>query len=309
MKKPALTIGICAHNEEANIKVLLLQILGYEPTKATIQEVLVVSSGSTDSTDAIVSDFCEHDSRIRLIRESERLGKVSAVNKILKQAKADSDIIIVSGADLQIREDTIDNLVSAFENKHVGMAGARIIPTNEPDSFSGFCSHLVWDLHHRIALRSPKCGEFIAIRNNGYSIPSDMAIDEAYLEYLVKKDGLSIAYAPESVVYNKGPESAGDYLKQRRRIHAQHMKLKESTGYAVSTSNPVLIAGALSNHLLKSPRSFVFGIGAIGLESLAVFLGSYDALIKKDDHKVWDVVESTKILKSTKKSKAKRVKA
>ncbi len=309
MKKPALTIGICAHNEEANIKALLLQILGSKPAEATINEILVVSSGSTDSTDSIVSDFCEHDPRLRLIREPERLGKVSAVNKILKQAKTGSDIIIISGADLQIREDTIDNLVSALEDPCVGMAGARIIPTNAPDSFSGFCSHLVWDMHHRIAMHSPKCGELIAIRNNGYSIPSDMAIDEAYLEYAVQKDGFSIAYAKDAIVYNKGPGSTGDYLKQRRRIHAQHMKLKESTGYSVSTSNPAMILGALTSHLSKSPRSFVFGIGAIGLESVAVFLGSYDFYIAKEDHSVWDVVTSTKDPDIMRKSMAKKVKS
>jgi biofilm PGA synthesis N-glycosyltransferase PgaC len=292
VKKPTLTIGICAYNEGKNIGLLLNQLSTGSNASEAIMEIIVVSSGSSDSTDAIVRKLASHDKRIRFIREKERLGKVSALNRILSGAKG--DIIVLSGADLQLEMDTIRNLIFGFKDPKTGMIGARPIPVNDKRSFSGFCSHLVWDLHHQIARRSPKCGELVAFRNIGCRIPDGIGCDEAYIEYLFRKAGWSIEYAGNAIVHNKGPDSVSDYIKQRRRIHAQHMRLKKETGYTVATSDPALVISALVGTIFQSPRSLVFGLGAITLESLSVFLGSYDFYVAKDDHKVWEVVDSTK---------------
>jgi len=298
-KKPTISIGICAFNEERNIGALLGQLSQADNADGGIpgiSEIIVVSSGSTDKTDSAAKKFAETDRRIRFIREAERRGKVSAVNIILKQAKG--DIIVLCGADLQLENGTIRNLIRPFGDPTVGMAGARPVPRNDKTTFMGFCSHMLWDLHHRVALKSPKCGELIAIRNKGYSIPESMPVDEAYLEWRVRKGGSKIAYAPQAIVYNIGPGTISDYLRQRRRIHAQHIWLRKETGYAVATSDPSVILSALPSILFQSPKSFVFGIGAISLETISAILGRLDASVRNEPHKVWDVSESTKVARS-----------
>ena len=234
------------------------------------------------------------DKRIRLITETDRLGKVSAVNKILDAASG--RIIVLCGADLQLEPDSIKKLVRGFSDPKVGMIGARPVPTNDKGTFCGFCAHLVWDLHHRVAMKKPKCGELIAFRNEGFRIPKEMAVDEAWLEWRYTASGWKIAYAPDAIVKNRGPDTIPDYLKQRRRNHALHMQLERQAGYAVSTSDLGLIVEGLAANITSDPRSLVYCAGALLLEGVSIALGAYDYHIAKNNHAVWDVVASTKVV-------------
>ncbi len=78
------TVGIFAHNEEANIAHLLQIMLEQDLEKVEIREIIVVSSGSTDQTDSIVRQFGQKDRRIRLLVQAKRQGKASAINLFLK---------------------------------------------------------------------------------------------------------------------------------------------------------------------------------------------------------------------------------
>jgi len=292
MNKPELTVGICAYNEEKNIEALISQMLGQKIRNAELKEVLVVSSGSTDRTVDIVRKIAARDGRVRLLIEGERKGKSSAVNLILKEASG--HLITLSGADLQIPDDVIEKLVRRLFDERVGMVGARPVPVNDKNTFSGFCSHLLWDLHHRISLKSPKCGELIAFRNKHCVIPEGIGADEAYLESFFRKEGLSLAYADDAIVRNRGPETIQDYVKQRRRIHSQHMHLARNTGYKVSTGHPFIVVKELLSTLKPDIRLLVFTAGAATLEGLSFMLGAYDFHIAKNTHKSWDMVQSTK---------------
>jgi len=292
MEKPQLSVGVCAYNEAENLKVLIPQILDQKLEKAVLKEILIVSSGSSDGTDEIAEGFVSADPRVRFLREQKRNGKVSAVNMVLDRARG--DIIVLAGADLRLENCTLDKMAARFADEKVGMVGARPIPINDKEELFGFCSHLLWALHHRIALSSPKCGELIAIRNNGYAIPQSIPVDEAYLEWIFKKNGYSLAYADDATVYNKGPDNFSDYLLQRRRVHAHHMKLRRETGYKVSTTDFFTVLKAFSSTLEPRPKELFFSVIAIALEGLSFLLGMYDAYVIKDSHHCWAVVNSTK---------------
>ena len=72
MKKISLSIGIPAHNEEANIGRLLENLLT-QPLEdfLILEEIIVVTSGCTDRTEKIVDKFAKKDERIKHIREEE----------------------------------------------------------------------------------------------------------------------------------------------------------------------------------------------------------------------------------------------
>ncbi len=293
---PELTIGICAYNEEKNVGKLLEQLLTHSPGNGTIKEILVISSGSTDATEKTVRRFAKRDARIRLLTEAERQGKVSAVNLILQNASA--DIVVLCGADLQLDDDTMEKLIEPFSEPSVGMVGGRPVPANDQNSFMGFSAHLLWRLHHWVALRSPKCGELIAVRNKGYSIPSGVPVDEAYLESCCISDGMRLAYAPDAIVHNRGPETAGDYLKQRRRIHVHHFCLQRNAHYSVSTGKLDILLPALLANLSLHPKSLAFTMGTLSLELFSFLLAIYDFHIKGHDHLVWDTAKSTKVVRA-----------
>src|SRR5262249_17414027 len=155
------------------------------------------------------------DSRIRLLRQEKREGKASAVNLLLRHTKA--EVIVLESADTIPLAETIEHMVAPFQDPTVGMVGGRPVPTNDPTTLMSYAAHLIWELHHQISLQRPKMGEIIAFRNVFYQIPYDSAVDEASIEPLIVGQGMKLHYSPEAIVYNCGPETLHDFLKQRRR--------------------------------------------------------------------------------------------
>jgi cellulose synthase/poly-beta-1,6-N-acetylglucosamine synthase-like glycosyltransferase len=288
-----ITIGIPAYNEEKNIGTLLTALLMQEQKRTKISEIIVVSSGSTDRTDEIVKEYSNIDDRIILIRQPQRRGKASAINEILKAST--NDIIVLESADTIPEKDCIEKLCSPFLDEKIGMTGAHPIPTNNRDTFTGYAVHLIWDLHHKISLKTPKCGELIAFRKLFDKIPEDIVTDEAWIEYEVRKREYEVAYVPEAVVYNHGPETIREFIKQRRRIACGHLDLKKRTRYTVSTVKmtntlPIL----LTLFPINEPKKWVYFMGACALEGLARILGYYDYYIRKKKYVAWEMISSTK---------------
>jgi biofilm PGA synthesis N-glycosyltransferase PgaC len=289
-----ISVGICAHNEERNIGKLLDALLKQESKVFNMSQILVISH-STDSTNEVVKKYKKRDSRIKLVLQKKREGKASAVNLFLKEANG--DVLVLESADTLPKKLTIEKLVEPFLDSNIGMTGGRPIPTNNRRKFMGVVSYLLWKLHHEVSvadIENPKCGELIAFRNVIRSIPSDTAVDEAWIEMAVREKGFSLRYAPDAVVYNHGPESVSDFLKQRRRIYSGHLHLKEKVGYEVSTMKFSRIFKVVPRVTGHSFKELFFFVGAVFLEVYGRFLGAYDFYIKKRNPYVWDMAASTK---------------
>ncbi len=297
-KSPRLfySVGVMAYNEEMNIRRTLHAVLEQESKSAAVAEVIVVASGCTDNTVVIVREVMQEDARVQLIVQEQRKGKASAINLFLQ--KASSPVLALVGADIIPEKDALERLCACFEDETVGMVGARPVPVNDQDTFTGHAAHLLWQLHDALARRSPKLGEVVAFRNVVSSIPTDTAVDELSLQAAIAKRGLRMVYVPEAVVYNKGPMTVRDFLKQRRRIYAGHLLIRSQEKYEASTMNAGAVLNALAANapaFASSPRQALWTAGTVVLEALARFQGAYDVKHKRS-HSVWQAVTSTKTI-------------
>ena len=218
LKKLRVSIGVTSYNEEQNIEKLLHSLLKQKLKSAIITEILVISSGSTDSTDKIVKKILRRNSKIKLIQQKKRIGKASAVNLFISSAK--EDVVILSSADILIPNDTIDKITRPLRERDIGIVGSHPVPGNDPNSFFGFAAHLMWGLHHQISLTSPKMGEFIAFRKIFKQIPLTSSVDEASIEALIRGQGYIAVYAPKAIIYNKGAENFKEFTIRIRHIYA-----------------------------------------------------------------------------------------
>ena len=292
------SFGITAHNEEANIARLLEAVLNQHLDEAEISEIIVVASGCTDNTCQIVRDFEARQPPVKLLVQDQREGKVAAVNLFLKHAQ--EDICVLESGDTLPGEGTVENLVKMFRDPQVGMTGAHKVPVNVPDQVVGYLSHLRLTLEHSLCLEIPRLGEMIAFRKVFDQVPPDVAMDEAFVEALMIKRGLQVRYAPDAMVYNMGPETLGDFVRQRRRNYAGHLHLKRKYGYRVSSLDNTRVARlALSEAwraVSHSARLLYVLVALASIELYSRILGSYDYYIKRDKQVIWDMAWTTKQL-------------
>jgi cellulose synthase/poly-beta-1,6-N-acetylglucosamine synthase-like glycosyltransferase len=286
------SVGVTAYNEEANIGRLLDALLDQHLRHVKISEIIVVASGCTDNTVPIVEAYAARNPCIRLFVQPKREGKTAAINMFLANAR--EDVCVLESGDTLPHEDAVEHLVRMFADPTVGMTGAHKIPVNTPDHLVGLFTHLRLRLEHQLCLEIPRLGEMIAFRKVFERIPPDVAMDEAFVEALVVKRGMQVRYAPDAIVYNTGPDSVQDFVRQRRRNHAGHLYLKSKYGYAVSSIQNTRVAKVALKEIWGAIRLVWTLVLLAVLEIWSRLLGWYDFAIKKDRHVVWDMAWSQK---------------
>ncbi len=290
------SVGIMAYNEEANISRTVRAILEQQAPSVHIQEVIVVASGCTDQTVPILTELACQEPRIRVCIQEKREGKASAINLFLKQAA--SPVVILIGADVIPEASAVEYLCAPFADARIGMVGGRPIPVNDSSTFMGHAVHLLWRLHDHLARVHPKLGEVIAFRNLISGIPANSSVDEISIQALISQLGYRLIYEPTCIVYNKGPLTIPDFLKQRRRIYAGHLQVRDQQNYEACTMR----TGPIWRQLIacrafatNTPKQALWTFGAVALEGLARLQGYYDYR-RKREHQIWQRVDSTKSL-------------
>ncbi len=286
------SVGVTAHNEEANIGKLLEAMLAQELQTVEVTEIIVVASGCTDRTVQMIQEYAAREPSIKLIVQATREGKTSAINQFLQNAR--EDICVLESGDTLPRADSIENLVKLFDDPKIGMTGAQKIPVNVPEHIVGYMSHLRLQMEHQLCLEIPRLGELIAFRKVFTQLSPDVAMDEAFVEALVIRRGLEVRYAPDAVVYNMGPETLGEFIMQRRRNYAGHLHLTRKYGYKVSSLDNSRVLRIAIDEAAKAIRLIVTLVWLALVEGFARLLGTYDYYVRGRKHVVWDMAWTTK---------------
>ena len=294
-EKLPISIGVCAYNEEKNIERTIRAIFDQELENVVVDKIFVVSSGSTDRTDEIVTNLSEEYPNLMLLPQAKREGKNSAINLILETKQ--TEIVVLLNADNVFAKPTsLQELLLPFFDKKVGMSGGRPIPTNDNNTIAGYATNLIWSMHHHISLTDPKIGELVAFRDIGTKLPLDMQSDEDILRMNLENKGYDVRYCPEATIFNRGPETIRDYIKQRKRVNIGEAYLVKKFNYRLPTHNPKY----LFSSLLESIKELGFHpfnlLCSLILEEYVRFAAKLHVSMDKGDMNVWEQVTTTKKL-------------
>jgi biofilm PGA synthesis N-glycosyltransferase PgaC len=296
-----ITVGVCAYNEEKNIGNLLNNIANQQQLPPN-SEILVVCSGCTDNTAKIVQQHCERDPRIKLIIESERLGKASAMNHILAQGKGDAFIFI--SADTLPWKACFSGLISRLQAKNVGLVCGKPVPQNNNDSLTDKLVNTLWQFHDHVFKELNDAGlakhateVFIIRRGIIDKIPKETINDDAHIALTAKKKGWLIKYNSDSGVSICGPKTFSDYVKQRRRILYGHHQLRKTTG-----ESPQHLLYFFTQHPLFATKLLLWLAKKKGMPTFLVFtsvelmmnLLSLVDYISYKPNPAWSIANSTK---------------
>jgi biofilm PGA synthesis N-glycosyltransferase PgaC len=296
------TIGICAHNEEWNIGELLSNILEVQQIPSDA-EIITVCSGCTDRTPQVVREFAGRDPRIRLIEESRRLGKATAVNQILAEAKGEQIVLI--SADVAPRPGCMSGLVREMADERVGISCGKPEPIRRGRKLLRGLVGTLWGFHNWQLEKLNHAGllmhasEVFCIRKGVVKrIPRDMVNDDAFLAVAVKKAGYLIKYVPQAEVKFFGPQTVPDYIRQRRRIIAGHYQVRVATGqfsqyvlYSLLV-RPILTLRTLVEYI--AAKGEITGLLVTAFVELASNLLALLDSVRGRSHTIWSISATTK---------------
>jgi poly-beta-1,6-N-acetyl-D-glucosamine synthase len=269
--KNQLTVGICAFNEEKNIGKLLANVL-VEQNLPIESEILVVCSGCTDNTIEIANHFASQDSRVKIILESERKGKASAINKIFYNATG--EVLLFISSDVLPYKASFQELLAKLDEPDVGIVSGNPIPVNDSGTLIGRVVKLMWLFHGHVFHDLNDAGlarhatEVFCIRKGIVEkIPEETVNDDAFIAVTAKTRGWLIKYSEKAKVSICGPKSFLEYFQQRRRVIFGHYQLRKLTG-----ESPQYLVHLMPLHPSRTARLTFWLLTKSDLITLSTFL-------------------------------------
>jgi glycosyltransferase involved in cell wall biosynthesis len=225
--RPSVTVVIPAHNEAGVIEGKLENTLALDYPRDRL-EVLVVSDGSTDGTDAAVKRY--EDPRLRLLVQP-RQGKAFALNRGV--AAASGEIVVLTDANTVLQRDALARLVESFADPRVGgVAGNKRHRPTVSDDGTGRGESVYWRFdtwqkacESRTGNVFAADGALYALRRNLYVPIEDPAqADDMAISMRIVLQGHRLVFEPDAVVFEEAP--AKRRLEFARKVRVTNHSLR-----------------------------------------------------------------------------------
>ncbi len=219
---PTLSITVPAYNEEAQIRETLESLVAVDYPEDR-RQILVVSDGSTDETDRIVSEY--EDRGVELLRMPERVGKSAAENAARHHLWG--DIVVNTDASVRIEPGAVRELVARFSDPTVGVASGRDVsvergPTSRNRGEAGYVGYEMWvrDLETRAGGIVGASGSLYAIRRELHDVEVPEHLSRDFMSALTARErGFRAVSVPGALCHVPRTSSLrGEYRRKIRTI-------------------------------------------------------------------------------------------
>jgi cellulose synthase/poly-beta-1,6-N-acetylglucosamine synthase-like glycosyltransferase len=218
--QPTVSVVMAVHNGEPFLgkKLESLVALNYP---VGLVEILVVSDGSTDATDAIAESFA--DRRVRLIRVP-RAGKPAALNAGLGEAVG--EILFFTDVRQPVHPEALAHMAANFADPSVGVVSGepRFLgqgPTGVEGDLDKYWKYELWvrRRHSEIDSACNTTGSIYTVRRSLVeAIPEDTLTDDAVIPLRACFQGYRIIVDPEAVVYEHRSFAGGEFKRKLRTL-------------------------------------------------------------------------------------------
>ena len=235
---PAVTLMICAFNEEEVIKEKMENIrqIDYPRDKFC---VMWVTDGSTDRSNELLSAYDD----VTLVFSPERRGKAAAMQHGLQENKA--EFVVFTDANTMLNTNSVREIVRLFMDERVGcVSGEKRVAARADGEVAAEGEGLYWRYESTLKRWDSElysamgaAGELFAVRMSHYrAAPSNALLDDFMISMLMVEDGHRIAYTSEAYAVEYGSANMHEESKRKRRIAAGGL---QSIWWLRSLMNPL----------------------------------------------------------------------
>jgi biofilm PGA synthesis N-glycosyltransferase PgaC len=227
-----VSVIVAVYNGEQFLRRKLESLLGLRYPPGLLQ-ILVVSDGSTDGTDAIVTSFANH--KVQLIRVPHG-GKAAALNAALQRASG--DILFFTDVRQEIDPDALSHLVANFADPSVGAVTGELQLLDPARAGQQADLELYWRYelwvrrrHSRIDSLLNTTGCIYALRRClAEPIPPDTLTDDSVIPLRALFRGFRVIFEEQAIAYDHPTAEGGEFRRKLRTLAGLwqvHVRLPE----------------------------------------------------------------------------------
>jgi cellulose synthase/poly-beta-1,6-N-acetylglucosamine synthase-like glycosyltransferase len=215
-----ISVLVAAHNEESTAADKIRNTLGLDYPIDDL-ELVIVSDGSTDNTNAILTAMSSPRVKVNLSPVNQ--GKTVAMNEAAN--RAEGEILVFTDANVIIAPDALQKISNAFADETIGCVCGTLTYTNANTSINSCAGSMYWKYEELVKRLESRTGSVIgadgalfAIRRELFTPLKSYLIDDFTTSVLVLTQGYRVVVDPAVRVFETYGVDVRDEFRRKRRI-------------------------------------------------------------------------------------------
>lgn len=216
---PTVSVILAVYNGEAFLRKKLESLLDLD-YQGGLREILVVSDGSTDATDAIAAAYA--DRGVKLLRQ-QRAGKSAGLNLALPHATG--ELLFFTDVRQLFDRDALQHLAANFADPSVGAVTGELRllegSSQEDANFGLYWRYELWARRQHSQMDSifnvTGC-VYAARRELVEAIPPDTLTDDAVIPLRIFFRGYRVIFDPEALAFDYPTAAGGEFRRKLRTL-------------------------------------------------------------------------------------------
>lgn len=240
---PFLSIIMVVHNEEKVLPRKLRNLLELNyPTG--LLEIVVVSDGSTDRTNQILSEHMANP-HMQVIFNPQQQGKAAGLNDAMSSVRG--EIVLFTDARQQIEPDAIRVLVENFADPEIGCASGELMlgdpETGEAEQGMG----VYWRIEKTVRELESAAGSVVGATGAIYairrkflvSVPGGTILDDVYIPMHVARQGARVIFDPRARAWDSPDQGTAREFNRKVRTLSGNYQLLHLAPWLLTRANPL----------------------------------------------------------------------
>ena len=240
---PPVSIILVVRNEERSLPAKLENLAGLN-YPSNLKEVVVVSDGSTDQTNRILSQFATSPAS-QVILNPQARGKASGLNDAI--GRASGEIVIFTDVRQTLEADAVRLLVENFADESIGCVSGELMlgASDSGEARRGIASY--WQFEKQIRQSEAISGSTIGATGALYAVrrqllvplPEDTILDDVLIPMEVIRQGYRVLFDSRARAWDVEDQGRKREFSRKVRTLTGNYQLLRLAPWLLTKQNPV----------------------------------------------------------------------
>jgi biofilm PGA synthesis N-glycosyltransferase PgaC len=288
---PPLSIVMVVRNEAAVVDRKLRNLMDLDYPR-DLRAIIVVSDGSSDETNQILSQWSKQHGVSVILRPDSR-GKAACLNHAIEAANG--EVIVFTDARQTIERDAVRFLAENFADPEVGCASGELMLGDPESGESEKGMGLYWRIEKRVREMESQSGSVVGATGAIYAVrrslvvevPSETILDDVYIPMNIARQGARVIFDVRAIAWDTPSLGVGREFARKVRTLSGNYQLVQLAPWLLGSSNPLrfefvshkllrllapfaLVAALLSSAFLAQPVYRIALFLQLGFYTLSV---------------------------------------
>ncbi len=240
---PTISVVMVVRNEEQALASKLRNLLDLDYPAESCQ-IIVVSDGSTDRTEAILQGYAGNP-RVHAVMNSLPLGKASGLNDAMQWAQG--EIVVFTDVRQKIERDAVRLLMENFADPSVGCVSGELMLGDPESGEAARGTGLYWKIEKKIRDLESISGSVIGATGALYAarrelvpeVPAGTILDDVLIPMNVVRQGQRVVFDGRAHAWDLPNLGAGREFNRKVRTLSGNYQLLRIAPWLLSGKNPV----------------------------------------------------------------------